>query len=73
MINKSALVQELEKGSTIKLVFQSLNSGDLKTITCDRPPVLGRQNIGSDKLIVWRHDEKSFEDISWASIKSWSV
>ena len=73
MINKSALVQELEKGSTIKLVFQSLNSGDLIDIICSVPSSILKQNADSNKLVVWRQDEERFEDIVWSSIRHWNI
>ena len=73
MIDKPSLINCLESGKAINIVFQSLNSGDLIDIICSSPKNINKQNADSNKLVVWRHDEERFEDILWSSIRHWNI
>ena len=73
MNNKPSLIRCLEAGKPLRIVFQSLNSGDLIDIICSSPKHIMKQNADSNKLVVWRHDEERFEDILWSSIRHWNL
>jgi len=73
MINKPSLIRCLEAGKPVRIVFQSLNSGDLIDIICSVPSSILKQNADSNKLVVWRQDEERFEDIVWSSIRHWNI
>ena len=73
MISKPSLIRCLEAGKIVRIVFQSLNSGDLIDIICSSPKHIRAHNIDSNKLVVWRHDEERFEDIIWSSIRHWNL
>ena len=73
MINKPSLIRCLEAGKPVRIVFQSLNSGDLIDIICSVPSSILKQNVDSNKLVVWRQDEERLEDIMWSSIRHWNI
>lgn len=73
MNNKPTLIRCLHGGKKVRIVFQSLNSGDLIDIICSSPKNIMNQNADSNKLVVWRHDKERFEDILWSSIRHWNI
>jgi len=71
MIDKNDILEALRLGNLLKITFTSLFSGDERSIVCKQPWMIRTQNCENNKLVVWRSDTDSLEDIEWSSIQSW--
>ena len=79
LTDRKALYGSL-KGGTVGITFISANSGREITIEASLninvvPNMhIHRQNVDmSDTLLVWRLDERKWEDIRMESITSWKI
>ena len=73
-MNRKVILEALKNG-TIEIDFRSLKSGNNKTSTCTLVKgdhsFLPNQDTNNEKIVVWREDLNTYEDIQWDTIISW--
>ena len=67
-MNRQVILDAL-KTSKVKIDFRSLNSG--RNITGVYKGHSAKQNIQSNKVVVWDVENSKWDDIEWDTIISW--
>ena len=73
-MNRKVIFEALKNG-IVEIDFRSLKSGNNKTATCTLVKgdhsFLPNQDTNNEKIVVWREDLNTYEDIQWDTIISW--